>query len=159
MSKLVPLALALIALVGVTPAFAEEEHAAPAPSVNAAGGYGEVIAADAKADPLAGALARVDADHVALEGVFSGRVGQVCQKQGCWMQLIDGEQSARVMTQHKFALPKDFSGNAVVAGKLERIEISEQEAKHLAEEQGRSFDAAASRVEYRIQARGVASVR
>lgn len=163
MFKLAPLALALIALTSLQPAFAEDAHAeaahaAPAPSVNAAGGYGEVIPAEAKSDALGAVLGRLDAEHSSIDGVFSGRVGKVCQKQGCWMQLLDGEQSARVMTQHKFTLPKDFSGNAVVSGKLERIELSEKEAKHMAEDQGQSFDPAASRVEYRIQALGVAGL-
>lgn len=163
MFKLAPLALALIALTSLQPAFAEDAHAeaahaAPAPSVNAAGGYGEVIPAEAKSDALGAVLGRLDAEHSSIDGVFRGRVGKVCQKQGCWMQLLDGEQSARVMTQHKFALPKDFSGNAVVSGKLERIELSEKEAKHMAEDQGQSFDPAASRVEYRIQALGVAGL-
>ncbi|HWT15871.1 MAG TPA: DUF4920 domain-containing protein, partial [Patescibacteria group bacterium] len=132
---------------------------APAPTVNAAGGYGEVIAADAKADALAAALAKLSADNASVDGLFSGRVGKVCQKQGCWLQLIDGEQMARVMTNHDFTVPKDLSGNAVVSGKLERVEISEKEARHMAEDAGKDFDPAASRVEYRIAARGVVAAK
>ena len=88
-----------------------------------------------------------DAERASVDGVFSGRVGKVCQKQGCWLQLIDGEQMARVMTHHDFTVPKDLAGGAVVSGKLERVELSEKEARHMAEDAGKAFDPAASRVE------------
>ena len=156
MIKLVHLGIALLALLVVEVAIAHEEKPAPAATQNAAGGYGAAIAADAKPQALAEALASLNADAPIREGVFSGRVGKVCQKQGCWMQLLDGEQMARVMTGHRFTLPKDFSGSALVSGKLERIELSEKEARHMAEDAGKAFDPAASRVEYRIDAVGVA---
>ena len=160
MIKLAHLAFAALALLVVEVSTAhdhkQEQAKAETPTLNAAGGYGEALAADAKPDPLAAALAKLDAEHASTDGVFSGRVGKVCQQQGCWMQLLDGDQMARVMTNHRFVLPKDFSGDAVVIGKLERIEISEEEAKHMAKDAGTAFDPAASRVEYRIDARGVA---
>lgn len=159
MIKLAPIGFALLAMLAVEVAVADESKPAPAPTVNAAGGYGEVIAADAKADALAAALAKLSADNASVDGLFSGRVGKVCQKQGCWLQLIDGEQMARVMTNHDFTVPKDLSGNAVVSGKLERVEISEKEARHMAEDAGKDFDPAASRVEYRIAARGVVAAK
>lgn len=159
MIKLAHLGFALLALFAVEVAIADESKPAPAPTANSAGGYGEVIAADAKADTLGAALAKLSAENASVDGVFSGRVGKVCQKQGCWLQLIDGEQMARVMTNHDFTVPKDLSGNAVVSGKLERVEISEKEAQHMAEDAGKAFDPAASRVEYRISARGVASLK
>lgn len=157
MIKLAHLGFALLALFVIETAVADESKPAPAPAVNAAGGYGEVIAADAKADALGAALAKLDAEHPTIDGVFSGRVGKVCQKQGCWLQLLDGDQMARVMTDHNFTVPKDLTGSAIVSGKLERVELSEKEAKHMAEDAGKAFDPAASRVEYRIAARGVAS--
>lgn len=156
MIKLAHLAFAALALLVVEVGYADEHKKAQVPTLNAAGGYGEVLANEAKPDGLAAALGKLDAANPAIDGVFSGRVGKVCQKQGCWMQLLDGEQMARVMTNHRFVLPKDFSGNAVVIGKLERIELSEEEAKHMAKDAGTEFDPAASRVEYRIDARGVA---
>jgi hypothetical protein len=158
MNKIAALAIAVLALFAVQ-SVAAGEQAAPAPTANAAGGYGEVIAAEAKADSLAAALAKLDAAKPSIDGVFSGRVGKVCQKQGCWLQLLDGEQMARVMTDHKFTVPKDLSGNALVIGTLERVELDEKEARHMAEDAGKAFDPAASRVEYRIAARGVASVK
>lgn len=155
MIKLVHLVFCALALLAVEVSNADDHKAPQVPTLNAAGGYGEAPAADAKPAPLAAAVVALDAEHAVTEGVFSGRVGKVCQKQGCWMQLLDGEQMARVMTNHRFVLPKDFSGNVVVVGKLERIEISEDEAKHMAKDAGTAFDPKASRVEYRIDALGV----
>ena len=159
MIKLAHLGFALLAAFAVEIAVADESKPAPAPTANAAGGWGEAIAADAKAESLGAALAQLSAERASVEGVFSGRVGKVCQKQGCWLQLIDGEQMARVMTNHDFTVPKDLAGDAVVSGKLERVEISEKEARHMAEDAGKAFDPAASRIEYRIAARGVARLK
>ena len=156
MIKLIHLGIALLALLVVEVASAHDDKAIPAATQNAAGGFGAAIAADAKPVALNDALATLDAATPSRTGVFSGRVGKVCQQQGCWMQLLDGEQMARVMTGHKFTLPKDFSGNAVVSGTLARIELSEEEARHMAKDAGKDFDPAASRVEYRIDATGVA---
>lgn len=156
MKKLTAIAVAILSLCAAQVTFAHEAKPVPALTENAQGGWGEAIAADAKSDALATALAGLNVETSSIDGVFSGRVGKVCQKQGCWLQLIDGEHMARVMTNHDFVVPKDLSGNAVVSGKLERIEISEAEAKHMAEDAGKVFDPAASRVEYRIAARGVA---
>lgn len=158
MIKLAHLGFALLALSFVEIAAAHDTKAAPVATQNAAGGFGAAMPADPKPVALADAMAKLDAATPSQDGVFAGRVGKVCQKQGCWMQLLDGEQSARVMTGHKFTLPKDYSGNALVSGKLERIELSEKEARHMAEDAGKEFDPSLSRVEYRIDARGVASV-
>ena len=159
MIKLAHLGFALLALFAVEVAVADESKPAPAATLNAAGGWGEVIAVDAKTAALGTSLEKLSAENARIDGVFSGRVGKVCQKQGCWLQLVDGEQMARVMTQHEFTVPKDLSGNAVVSGTLERIEIGEDEARHMAEDAGKAFDPAASRVEYRISARGVATAK
>jgi hypothetical protein len=156
MIKIAHLGFALLAAFAVEVAIADEAKPAPAPTANATGGWGETIAGDAKADALGTAVGQLGADHASIDGVFSGRVGKVCQKQGCWLQLIDGEQMARVMTNHDFTVPKDLAGEAVVSGKLERVEVSEKEARHMAEDAGKAFDPAASRVEFRIAARGVA---
>jgi len=144
-----------LALLVVEVSNADDDQVPQAPTLNAAGGYGQAPGTDAKSSPLAAAMGALDAEQAVIDGVFSGRVGKVCQKQGCWMQLLDGEQMARVMTNHRFVLPKDFSGNVVVVGKLERIEISEDEAKHMAKDAGHAFDPKASRVEFRIDALGV----
>ncbi len=120
--------------------------------VVAASQFGAPIAGDAKVVALADAVAAYAADSG--EQVIRGRVGQVCQKQGCWMTLSDGDVMARVMTDHKFALPKTLSGEVVVIGKLQAMDLDEKEVAHLAKDSGKPVGEIAAR-EYRIAARGV----
>lgn len=85
---------------------------------------------------------------------FSGRIAEVCQKEGCWMVLEDDGQSARVMMRdHKFAVPKDATGTAEVYGVLSRKELSPEAVKHMQEESKNGLPVAD--VEYRIVADGV----
>ena len=92
MIKLSHLGFALLALFAVEIAVADESKPVPAATANVAGGWGEVITADAKADALGTSLATLSEDNASIDGVFSGRVGKVCQKQGCWLQLLDRTQ-------------------------------------------------------------------
>ena len=85
--------------------------------------------------------------------LISGKVGRVCQKQGCWMMLIDGETTVRVMTGHRFFLPADASGDALVYGRLLEREVDRKTAKHFARESG--GDAVEAGPEYRIDALGM----
>lgn len=101
--------------------------------------------------PLASAVGTFKADDQEVQA-YSGRVGKVCQAKGCWMQLIDGDIMARVKTGHKFFLPKDLSGNAVVYGKLVKIELSAEQAEHFAKE---SNDGSKAGAEYQILAQSV----
>ena len=103
---------------------------------------------------IATALAAPDA-HDDAPGKFSGRIVEVCQKKGCWVMLESGGKVARVMAKdHGFAVPKDASGPAVVYGTLSRIELSEKQAAHFAEDAGR--EGAVQRQEYRIEATSIA---
>lgn len=86
-------------------------------------------------------------------GKFEGRVTQVCQKEGCWMILAEGDRYARVFTGHAFELPKDASGRAIVYGKLGQRTIDEAFAKHMAEDAGRNPDTVVGdQIEFRIDA-------
>lgn len=71
------------------------------------------------------------------------------------MTLSDGELMARVMTDHKFALPKDLTGAVVVYGKLEVLDLDAKEITHMAKDSGKPESEIAAR-EYRIAALGVA---
>lgn len=135
--------------IAVVPAHADT----PVPQANHNGAFGAPIAADIAATPLSAAVGAYTAQSD--EQAISGRVGQVCQKQGCWMTLTDGDVMARVMTDHQFALPKDLSGNVVVVGKLEAFDLDEKELAHMAKDAGKPLADVAPR-EYRIAARGVA---
>lgn len=104
--------------------------------------------------PLAIGEAIADADGWrARPGKFEGRITQVCQNKGCWLVLAEGDRYARVFSGHKFFLPKDTTGNAVVHGTLSERTVSEAFAKHLAEDSGRNpDDVVGEQIEYRIDA-------
>ncbi len=131
----------------------DAQPAAAAAAATQATQFGDPIPADAVPSTLAEAVA----DHAAgsRDQLISGRVAQVCQKQGCWMTLSDGDLMARVMTDHKFALPKDLAGSVVVYGKLEVLDLDAKEVAHMAKDSGKPESEIASR-EYRIAALGVA---
>ena len=79
--------------------------------------YGEVLP-EAAAVPISVAAADADA-YAGKANRFSGRITEVCQKEGCWMMLEDNGEVARVMMHdHAFAVPKDASGRAEVHGVL-----------------------------------------
>jgi hypothetical protein len=97
--------------------------------------YGAPIAAEAVPVPLAQVLADPDA-HKDREIVVSGRIAQVCQTKGCWIMLTDGAAAARVMTQHKYFLPKDASGDAIAVGTLTERELNAEQAEHMSKDAG-----------------------
>lgn len=65
----------------------------------------------------------------------SGKVSQVCQAAGCWMELSDAGSGERVRTPmagHAFFLPKTVVGKqARVQGRVELIALSDDMKKHL----------------------------
>lgn len=84
-----------------------------------------------EAVPL-GALLGARAKPPAWPAKVSGRITEVCQKEGCWMVLADGERFARVaMADHAFAVPKDAQGRALVYGTLREVDVDPAEAGHL----------------------------
>jgi hypothetical protein len=90
----------------------------------------------ADALPAAVSLDRVVAEPEASlgkAGAFSGRITQVCQKQGCWLVLSaqNGEFARVFMHDHAFSVPKDASGEAVVYGTLGEKKLTAEEVAHL----------------------------
>lgn len=75
---------------------------------------------------------------------LSGRVAQVCQRRGCWLTLTDGASSETVFV--KFTCPIEgrlipqaaVGREVVVAGTLQKTQISEAMARHLREDAGAS---------------------
>lgn len=118
--------------------------------------FGEVMPAAPDTVTLADVLAK-PTDYLKGEQKISGRIGKVCQKAGCWMSLIEGEEQLRVVFgDHAFSIPLDSAGQAVVYGSLEQTTLSEAKAKHMAEDAG--LDPASvtgEQVEYRIVAKSV----
>jgi hypothetical protein len=77
-----------------------------------------------------------------------GRVSEVCQAMGCWMNIVDpvGERSMRIKVDDgDIVFPQSAVGKLALAeGKLIKLELTREEAaaqaQHEAEEQGRKFD-------------------
>jgi hypothetical protein len=85
---------------------------------------------DGEATGIAAAATSAPTGEPAL---YTGRITEVCQKQGCWLVLEQDGQSARVMVKdHAFAVPKDATGEAIVLGVLEVQPVDAAEAEHLA---------------------------
>jgi hypothetical protein len=73
-----------------------------------------------------------------------GTVDKVCERKGCWLQMADGDKKLFV----KFTCPVDgrlipmdaVGKKAVAQGQLKVKEITEDDARHLAEEGGQTPD-------------------
>jgi hypothetical protein len=102
-----------------------------------------------KPTTIAEVLAKPEAGKVVrLEGV----IDVVCQNQGCWLGLKQGDQAIHVaMEGHAFFVPKDAKGRKVaLEGKVVVKDRSKEDVEHLKEEGAKE---AASRVS--IAASGV----
>lgn len=72
----------------------------------------------------------------------SGTVSQVCERKGCWLKMTDGGEELFV----KFTCPVEgrlipaeaIGKTAIVEGQLAIKEVSEGDARHLAEEGGKT---------------------
>lgn len=71
--------------------------------------------------------------------VVEGEIRDVCQKKGCWMIMGDGDVEVRVtFKDYGFFVPVNSTGRmARVQGVLAVQEISEDEARHFAEDAGK----------------------
>ena len=93
--------------------------------------------------------------------VVEGTLSEVCQEMGCWTVLTDGTNDIRAMTLHKYFLPKDLQNGikVVVEGEFETKEITEEQAKHFAEESKnpkvKAEDIKGPQKMYRIKASGI----
>lgn len=93
-----------------------------------------------------------------------GRVTEVCEKMGCWMNLVDasGKRLRIKVTDGDIVFPSSSLGKAAVAeGKLEKLVLNLEQARafaqHQAEEQKRRFDPAsitAGTTIYQLQGTG-----
>lgn len=94
-----------------------------------------------------------------------GRVAEVCEKMGCWMNLVDPATNARVRIKVKdgeIVFPKEAIGKMAVAeGKFVKIELTREQAieraRHEAEENNKPFDPASIKdpvTIYQIQGTG-----
>ncbi|MGE0479561.1 MAG: DUF4920 domain-containing protein [Phycisphaerae bacterium] len=115
-------------------------------------------------DTASVSVGKVLANPGAYEGRplrVSGQVKEVCGEMGCWLTLADRDTNESIFV--KFVcpiegrlIPLDAVGKqAVVEGSLKVTEIDEGEARHIAEEAGKSAEQIAKIVgpqkQYRIQ--------
>lgn len=110
-------------------------------------------------------LAAKPADFIGKTVQVKGKVSEVCEKMGCWMQIVDPATKASVKIKVKdgeIVFPKDSVGKTAVAeGKFAKIEMTKEQAiaqaKHEAEENKKKFDPASITgpvVSYQIQGTG-----
>lgn len=112
--------------------------------------------------PVATLLGTPD-DYVGKVVQVKGKVTEVCQMMGCWMQIQDGEKAIRFKVKDgEIMFPKNSAGKHTVAeGVLKKIELNQQQAvayaKHEADERGQKFDASkikSGMTMYQIQGTG-----
>jgi Domain of unknown function (DUF4920) len=78
------------------------------------------------------------ADYAGKPGKFKGRITQVCQAKGCWVMIESDGKAARISSNDKIFVPKDSKGTAVVFGEIKQVALKPAEAKHLAEDAGKT---------------------
>ncbi|WP_448606662.1 DUF4920 domain-containing protein [Paenimyroides ceti] len=74
---------------------------------------------------------------------FASDIKEICQKKGCWMSmdLADGKESFVKFKDYKFFVPMNAQKHkAVVSGKAFVSEISVDELKHYAKDEGKSAE-------------------
>ena len=107
-------------------------------SFNADQSFGAAMPEEGVAISLKEAITGLGSDEV-REGVkIIGQVTEVCQAQGCWMILVDGDTYARVTFEdYGFFVPIETSmQRSVVYGDLSEIILSGAEADHYAKDAG-----------------------
>jgi hypothetical protein len=113
--------------------------------------------------PLATLLAHPD-DYVGKTVQVKGKIVEVCQMMGCWMDLTnDAGQKLRIkVNDGEIDFPKDAAGKMAVAeGRFTKSELTKEQAiaraREEAEEKGKAFDAASVQgpvTVYQIQGSG-----
>jgi hypothetical protein len=114
--------------------------------------------------PLATLLAH-PGDYVGKTVQVKGKIVEVCQMMGCWLDLTnDAGQKLRIkVNDGEIVFPKDGVGREVVAeGKFTKTELTREQAiaqaREEAEEKGTKFDPASVKgalTVYQIQGSGV----
>jgi len=113
--------------------------------------------------PLATLLAK-PADYVGKTVQVKGKITEVCQMMGCWLDLTNDEgQKVRLkVNDGEIEFPKDAAGKMAVAeGQFNKLELTREQAaaraQEEAKEKGKKFDPASVRgpvTIYQIQGAG-----
>jgi hypothetical protein len=159
MKNTILISLLLTASLATT-VHAEQEVIRLSEPVNATEAYedfGAVLPDSDTVHSLKEAIASLD--ELAGESVvLETEITQVCQKKGCFFIAREGETNARVRFQgYSFFIPTDSAGKTVkLAGTLERVELSPEQAAHFAEDLGEeAAKVQAPGFEYQIMATAV----
>ena len=112
---------------------------------------------------LAALLAK-PADYAGKTVQVKGKITEVCQMMGCWMDLTNDEgQKLRIkVNDGEIEFPKDAAGRMAIAeGRFDKLELTKEQAvaraKEEADEKGRKFDPASVKgpmTIYQIQGAG-----
>ena len=104
------------------------------------------------------------ADYVGKTVQVKGKVAEVCQMMGCWLDLTneDGQKVRIKVNDGEIEFPKDAPGKIAVAeGRFDKIELTREQAAARAEEEaketGKKFDPASVKgpvTIYQIQGAG-----
>jgi len=119
--------------------------------------FGAVLPESETLHSLQEAISQLD-ELAGQSVVIEAEIQQVCQKKGCFFIARDGEATARVRFQdYGFFIPTDSAGKTVrLAGTLERVELTPEQAAHFAEDLGRESEAGQmADFEYQIMATAV----
>jgi len=114
-------------------------------------------------EPLATVLAK-PADYIGKTIQVKGKITEVCEMMGCWMDLTNDEgQKLRIkVNDGEIEFPKNAAGKTAVAeGRFDKIELTKEQAieraKEEAEDKGKKFDPASVKsgmTIYQIQGTG-----
>ena len=103
--------------------------------------FGEAISADGAIayDELLGQMTKTDSMEVKVRG----KVAEVCQAKGCWMNIVSNDPDKTEMfvkfKDYGFFVPKDISGKEVIMdGYAFWEKTSVDELRHYAEDEGKS---------------------
>jgi RecJ-like exonuclease len=87
-------------------------------------------------------------DYVGKTVQVKGKITEVCQAMGCWLEMVDEDGHHLRFNAHEAGIefPKDSPGRTVVAeGKFVKTEMTREEAlaqaKEDAKDKGKKFDA------------------
>ena len=116
----------------------------------------------AKAFPVTELSTKIGSKGKMENVVVVGEISEVCQAEGCWMKMEngDGQPVFVKFKDHAFLIPKDLAGHkAYVNGTASMKTVSVEDQRHYAEDAGKTDDEIAKitepKVELRVDATGV----
>lgn len=138
---LVATALVSLASCGNTGKEENKETAGAEGATASTGSFGAKID-EAGAIPMDSLLAMVSAGQTDITSVkVEGKVNEVCQAKGCWMNLEKGDGTGMRVTfkDYGFFVPKDCGGKtAIIQGHAYMDTTTVEDLRHYAEDEGKS---------------------